>query len=102
MIEIHHRPHVGQRVVYHSRPGEGRPGKPTTVADVVDAHADGSADLVVHGLGESRVMENVPPHGDQAPFNSWSPTEHDEHQAGLIEDLRRRLAALEEKIAASL
>jgi hypothetical protein len=73
------RPYKGQRVLYHSRPGEGRAGKFTEIADVINVEDDDHVELlVILGPNDFHARLNVPRRTDQNPFNSWSFTEYDQ------------------------
>lgn len=94
------RPYVGQRVIYHSRPGESRFGRQQAIADVLHIVDDDMVELLVtYAADDSLIRVNIPRRTDQNPFNSWSFTEYDEENY-LPSSKRDKLAQAIDDIAA--
>lgn len=76
------RPFVGQRVLFHSRPGEARMvrmGKATAIADVLNVEDDDHVELLIHYAADDALVRwKIPRRTDQNPFNSWSFNDYDE------------------------
>src|SRR5882672_11008036 len=72
-------PYQGQRVLFHSRPGEGRSGKMTAIADVMAVEDDDHCELLIHYAADDAIVRwKIPRRTEQNPFNSWSFTEDDD------------------------
>jgi hypothetical protein len=75
----HRRPYQGQRVLFHSRPGEGRSGKMTAIADVMAIEDDDHCELLIHYAADDAIVRwKIPRRTEQNPYNSWSFTEQDD------------------------
>jgi hypothetical protein len=75
----HRRPYLGQRVIFHSRPGEGRMGKTEAIADVIGIEDDDHVEILINYAADDAIVRwKIPRRTEQNPFNSWSFTEHDE------------------------
>jgi hypothetical protein len=75
----HRRPYLGQRVIFHSRPGEGRMGKTEAIADVIGIEDDDHVEILIHYAADDAIVRwKIPRRTEQNPFNSWSFTEHDQ------------------------
>lgn len=73
------RPHIGQIVIFHSRPGEGRMGKMAAPALVTAVEDDDHVELLIHYAADDAITRwKIPRRTDQNPFNSWSFNEDDE------------------------
>jgi hypothetical protein len=73
-------PYQGQRVLFHSRPGEGRSGKMTAIADVMAVEDDDHCELLIHYAADDAIVRwKIPRRTEQNPFNSWSFTEYDQY-----------------------
>lgn len=73
------RPYEGQRVIFHSRPGEARMGKQRAIADVLTVEDDDHVELLIHYAADDALVRwKIPRKTDQNPFNSWSFNEWDE------------------------
>jgi|SRR5882672_1260696 len=72
-------PYQGQRVLFHSRPGEGRSGKMTAIADVMAVEDDDHCELLIHYAADDAIVRwKIPRRTEQNPYNSWSFTEQDD------------------------
>jgi len=73
------RPYVGQTVVFHIRPGEGRGGKTTAPAMVTHVYDDDAVELlIIYAADDFLTRIKIPRRTEQNPINAWSFNEWDE------------------------
>lgn len=86
-------PYVGQAVLFHARPGEGRAGRVVSPALVLRVEDDDHADLlIIYDADDFIVRQKIPRKTDQNNINAWSFNEHDQKNYMLIEQLAKQLA----------
>lgn len=72
-------PYVGQIVVYHMRPGEGRAGKMSAPAIVTGIEDDDHVEiLIIFSADDFMTRWKIPRRTDQNTVNCWSFNEHDD------------------------
>jgi hypothetical protein len=72
-------PYLGQIVVYHMRPGEGRGGKLAAPGIVTRIEDDDHIELmIIHAADDFITRWKIPRKSEQNPINVWSFTEHDD------------------------
>lgn len=72
-------PHVGQIVIYHMRPGEGRAGKMSAPAIVTAVEDDDHIEiLVIFSADDFMTRWKIPRKTDQNTVNCWAFNEHDQ------------------------
>jgi len=72
-------PYVGQSVLFHSRPGEGRMGKmiaPALITEVIDE--DTVELLIIYAADDFLMRMRIPRKTEQNNINCWSYNAHDE------------------------
>lgn len=96
-------PFVGQWVLFHTRPGEGRGGLMVTPALVMHVHDEDHADLLITWGQEDEIeRRKIPRKTEQNNINCWSfcVTAEDERFADLADQYRElceRVEALEQR-----
>lgn len=72
-------PYVGQAVVYHLRPGEGRGGKSFAPALVTRVEDDDHVELLIMFAADDFLTRwKIPRKTDQNPVNAWTFNDWDE------------------------
>jgi hypothetical protein len=92
-------PYIGQWVVFHSRPGEGRGGKMTAPAMVTHIHDEDHVELlIVHSADDLITRFKIPRKTEQNNINCWAFNEQDEkhYQRSPLIEILERLEALED------
>jgi hypothetical protein len=97
------KPHIGQTVLFHPRPGELGyvAGTPVVPAIVVDLLGNDNLKLAVVA-GDSLVLRlSAPPKTEQDPLGSWEfcNAEHHHSNAHELQKLRDELRELQEQVA---
>lgn len=103
----HRQPYIGQMVVFHMRPGEGRGGKMSAPAMVTYIHDEDHVELLVIFAADDFITRiKIPRRSDQNNVNCWSFNDHDDINYGAspmrdeVGALATKLKALEERIEA--
>lgn len=72
-------PYVGQALVYHLRPGEGRGGKITAAAIVTRVEDEDHVELlIIFAADDFLTRWKIPRRTDQNPINAWAFNEWDQ------------------------
>lgn len=92
-------PYVGQWLVFHTRPGEGRAGSMTAPALVLRIHDEDHVDILIKWGQEDEIeRQKIPRKTDQNNFNAWSFNAHDEINYRDDSPVREGLHAVEHRV----
>lgn len=95
----HRSAYVGQWVIFHTRPGEGRGGTMTTPALVLRIHDEDHVDLLIKWGQEDEIeRQKIPRKTDQNNFNAWSFNADDEFNYRDDSPLREAVKALADEV----